>query len=180
MVDYSKPYGAPCVRSGFCCKKAPCPYGEWNAEKTQCKELVGDRPGEYACGIIDRIKTYPGWEIVPAFGGGCSSTLFNPDRDAVLRRARLKGDPMKTEFLPPVIQRHAYRRARGSKVLLTLPAGDLEQTLNASLGLEESTPLNHTVYEVSGEGGKSLYLWFSDGRLLVCEGIQILVPEKEG
>jgi len=75
-----------CLRSGFCCKQAPCPYGEWNKEKTQCKHLIGDKPGEYACGMYEHIIKQPGSEVCPAFGAGCSSTLFNEDRDSLLTK----------------------------------------------------------------------------------------------
>lgn len=88
MTDFTKPFGPSCVRSGFCCKKAPCGFGAWNADKTACKELAGDRPGEYACAIADEIKKTPGWEISPAFGMGCSSSLFNQDRDQVLKERK--------------------------------------------------------------------------------------------
>ena len=30
----------PCVRSGYCCKQAPCPFGEWDRDKNQCKYLI--------------------------------------------------------------------------------------------------------------------------------------------
>ena len=76
---------AGCVRSGFCCRTAPCPFGTWDAEAGQCEHLVGDRPGEYACGIHDQIKDLPGAGISPAFGTGCCSPLFNRDRALVLK-----------------------------------------------------------------------------------------------
>ena len=68
-----------CVRSGHCCKQAPCPFGEWNEAKTQCAHLEGDRPGEYACGVHDEIQGQPGADLMPAFGAGCCSPL-NTDR----------------------------------------------------------------------------------------------------
>lgn len=70
---------APCVRSGFCCKQAPCPFGKWNQAETQCAHLVGDRIGRYACGIHDEILGQPGADDCPAFGAGCCSPL-NTDR----------------------------------------------------------------------------------------------------
>lgn len=73
-----------CVRSGYCCKQGPCPFGEWDEEKTQCKFLIGDEPGKYACGIFDEIKGKPGAESAPAFGVGCCSGL-NDDRLELLR-----------------------------------------------------------------------------------------------
>jgi len=42
----------------------------------------------YTCGIAEEIMTKPGWELSPAFGAGCSSTLFNADRDRIIRLAR--------------------------------------------------------------------------------------------
>jgi|3_EtaG_2_1085321.scaffolds.fasta_scaffold00267_27 hypothetical protein len=67
------PSARPCVRSGFCCKQAPCGFGEWNASETACVHLAGDRPGQYACAIADRIKLDPTWVVSPAFGAGCCS-----------------------------------------------------------------------------------------------------------
>lgn len=38
----------------------------------------------YRCGRYEYIRTQAFWEIVPAFGGGCSSTLFNDARERVI------------------------------------------------------------------------------------------------
>ena len=73
-----------CLRSGFCCKQSPCYYGTWDEEKHQCEHLVGDKPGEYACGIYEYIIKQPGCEVSPAFGAGCCSPMFNKDRDGLL------------------------------------------------------------------------------------------------
>lgn len=72
-----------CVRSGYCCKAAPCPFGKWNAAKTQCEHLKGPGLGRYSCGIYDEIILQPGSaEFGPAFGAGCCSPL-NTDRRIV-------------------------------------------------------------------------------------------------
>jgi len=68
-----------CVRSGYCCKVAPCPFGEWDAERGQCAHLIGDKPGRYSCGIYEYIEQQPGADVAPAFGAGCCSSL-NTDR----------------------------------------------------------------------------------------------------
>jgi hypothetical protein len=47
---------------------------------------MGDTPGSYACGIHDFIIKQPDAHITPAFGAGCSSPMFNTDRDAVIQR----------------------------------------------------------------------------------------------
>ncbi len=75
-----------CVRSGFCCKQAPCPFGTWDEDKKQCSFLGGERPGEYFCEKYDEILQLPpevGANIAPAFGAGCCSSL-NSDRREVL------------------------------------------------------------------------------------------------
>lgn len=76
-----------CVRSGFCCKQAPCPFGTWSEEKHQCIHLQFN--GKYECGIFDEIvnRSQKEWEIAPAFGAGCCSPL-NSDRQAIIRRMR--------------------------------------------------------------------------------------------
>lgn len=82
------PY-SPCVRSGYCCKQAPCAYGGWNEDKTQCKFLNGDKAGEYSCGKYEEIsQTIEGKQGY--FGAGCSSALFNKDREKVI--IKLKKD----------------------------------------------------------------------------------------
>lgn len=79
----------PCVGSGFCCKQAPCGYGEAAPGSRACIHLVpweGDDLGapRYRCGRYEFIRTQPGAEWSPAFGAGCSSPLFNRDRDRIL------------------------------------------------------------------------------------------------
>ena len=44
-----------CIRSGYCCQRGICPFGEWDEEAHQCKHLTGDTPGNFACGIYDWI-----------------------------------------------------------------------------------------------------------------------------
>lgn len=77
-----------CVQCGACCKKVPCGFGEWNADKTQCAHLVVIEEQvfykRYACGLYDHIIKQPGAEIMPAFGAGCCRSLFNEDRDLIL------------------------------------------------------------------------------------------------
>ena len=82
---------SPCVGSGFCCKQAPCPFGEPVSETDRsCQFLVqleqeaGKHP-RYTCGKYDEIVEQPQWEVAPAFGAGCCSALGNPDREKVLK-----------------------------------------------------------------------------------------------
>jgi len=69
----------------------PCPYGASVSDTNPAcvfLEPVEQSPGlhpRYVCGIYDEIVRMPGSEICPAFGGGCSSPLFNTDRAAILR-----------------------------------------------------------------------------------------------
>lgn len=73
-----------CIRSGFCCQKAPCGFGEVTSPtNSACKFLGGDKAGEYFCMKYEEIKKHKGWEISPAFGMGCGSTL-NPVRIKML------------------------------------------------------------------------------------------------
>lgn len=85
-----------CVRSGFCCRQAVCPFGEWDAVAHQCRFLVvQERQGAAAfhgCSKYDEIAALPrkfGAAISPAFGGGCSSTMFNKQRMTNLRVLRI-------------------------------------------------------------------------------------------
>lgn len=77
----------PCLRSGMCCKKAPCPFGEWNAARGQCRFLeVAFKDGDvevHSCGKYAEIAALPpeaGAEFSPAFGSGCCMPLFNEAR----------------------------------------------------------------------------------------------------
>ena len=71
-----------CVKSGYCCKKAPCVFGQVISDTDQsCKFLIGDAIGEHSCGKYEEIHA-----IDPTyFGSGCSSSL-NSDRLIVTRR----------------------------------------------------------------------------------------------
>lgn len=74
-----------CIRSGECCKAAPCAYGRWNEDGTQCEFLVGAVAGEYNCGIYSDIVRDPSSVVSPAFGSGCCRSLFNQSRDRLVK-----------------------------------------------------------------------------------------------
>lgn len=76
------PGSEPCVNSGYCCKQAACPFGIWNQDKHQCEFLTE----ENLCGKYEEIINLPKeqWEFSPAFGAGCSSPLFNTERQRIL------------------------------------------------------------------------------------------------
>lgn len=78
-----------CVRSGLCCQRAPCAYGERSEEGGGCRYLEADETGPgyttYRCGRYDWIlANVPDWRAHPAFGAGCSAPLFNVNRAAIL------------------------------------------------------------------------------------------------
>jgi hypothetical protein len=84
-----------CVGSGFCCKQAPCGFGAWDAERRQCIylelwEQSETKAPRYRCARYEHISQQPGAHLSPAFGAGCSSTLFNEDRSAILVELRTK------------------------------------------------------------------------------------------
>ena len=68
------PGALPCLRCGYCCKKAPCGFGVPEVNGTGCAFLVGKRPGDYTCGKAEAISNAPGSEASPAFGAGCCSS----------------------------------------------------------------------------------------------------------
>jgi hypothetical protein len=49
--------------------------------------------GQYLCERYAEIQTDPASEISPAFGAGCSSPLFNRDRELVLLRLKEGTEP---------------------------------------------------------------------------------------
>jgi hypothetical protein len=81
-----------CLKSGFCCTKQPCAYGEWNDKKSQCKYLSEPNEiGQKVCTRYEWIKeNVPTWEFYPAFGGGCCMPLGNTLRDEILIKLKQK------------------------------------------------------------------------------------------
>lgn len=74
----------------MCCKTSACAFGEWDAERHQCKflEVAETHPKcvIYTCGKKAEIEALPesyGAHINPAFGQGCCMTLFNSNRRAI-------------------------------------------------------------------------------------------------
>jgi len=94
------PGASPCVGSGYCCKVRPCPFGKG----TPCVHLKPVDGLRYTCGIAEEIMTKPGWELSPAFGAGCSSTLFNADRARIIRLARATGTDTLSTTIEGIIQ----------------------------------------------------------------------------
>lgn len=73
-----------CLRSGFCCKKGPCGFGESISNtEPQCKHLVVEDDGTTGCGIYSEIIKDPTSKFSPAFGSGCCMPLFNEAREAI-------------------------------------------------------------------------------------------------
>ena len=74
---------ADCVKCGYCCSKRPCHYGRpTSPDGTGCVHLTADR----LCAIHDEIVADPNSTWSPAFGAGCSSTVFNTVREEKIRR----------------------------------------------------------------------------------------------
>lgn len=99
MSNFKALVTRPCVGSGFCCKQAPCAYGERDSASGWCIHLVpweGDDLGvpRYRCGRYEYIRKQPGSEWMPAFDAGCGSTLFNRDRERVLAALSKRSLPM--------------------------------------------------------------------------------------
>jgi hypothetical protein len=105
MTDLFKP--GMCVGSGFCCKKAPCPFGEWSNEKQQCEflelEVTHDAVEIYRCGKAEEIKKHPDAWFSPAFGAGCCSPLGNRARNRTIQH--LKGGDDKSPVYRALIGR---------------------------------------------------------------------------
>lgn len=77
----------PCVRCGYCCKKATCVAGQhFGADLLGCKFLVGDAPGNYSCQLVEWHPELAGVRDL-AIGAGCCSTL-NSDRLLAIRAKR--------------------------------------------------------------------------------------------
>jgi hypothetical protein len=74
--------------SGFCCRRGPCAFGEWDDEKKQCSFLIDKEDGTTRCGKYEEIINLPKpeWYWNPAFGAGCCATLFNEARERILKQ----------------------------------------------------------------------------------------------
>ena len=84
---------AECVQCGYCCTVAPCGFGEWDADKKQCKYLTEDN----LCDKYDEIEADPSSDISPAFGAGCSSSLGNTRREQKIKESQeLRGSNKTT------------------------------------------------------------------------------------
>lgn len=83
---------APCVGSGMCCKKAPCPFGEAGPDGgciyLEERERLAGNVVVYRCGRYEWIQKQPGADFSPAFGAGCCQPLFNENRRAILKVLR--------------------------------------------------------------------------------------------
>jgi len=79
----------PCVRSGMCCNKSPCGYGESRDDSPACRFLQKDENEQYECGKFDEIvRDGNRWHMSPAFGAGCCMPLFNEEREEILKKFR--------------------------------------------------------------------------------------------
>ena len=75
-----------CVQCGFCCEQGACSHGEWDSLKNRCAHLSEpDKNGCQFCNKYQEIKEKEGEHSFRMFGGGCSSRLFNEQREAVAR-----------------------------------------------------------------------------------------------
>lgn len=80
----------PCMKSGFCCTKAPCAYGEFNESQTACKYLgEPNNIGQRDCLRYEWIiQNVPNYEFYPAFGAGCCMPMFNELRETVINNIK--------------------------------------------------------------------------------------------
>lgn len=90
-----EPIWPECVGSGYCCKKGPCGLAvarghdmkHWLEGGKGCPDLV-EKDGRYWCGLYLRAagpkKAKIKYEL--AIGEGCCSSLFNTEREKILRR----------------------------------------------------------------------------------------------
>jgi len=83
---------SPCVRSGYCCKKATCTVGLAHGADPHgsCEFLRGDEPGDHSCGLLD--DGIISKEHIHA-GEGCCASLCNTARDKVIERLKKMSTP---------------------------------------------------------------------------------------
>ena len=80
----------PCVGCGYCCRKRPCGVAQMKGDmedngkgEYRCTKLQwDDLQGRYVCGYLLDPKTRH-YATDLYIGVGCSSTLFNQDREII-------------------------------------------------------------------------------------------------
>lgn len=77
----------PCVQCGFCCKRTSCGAAAYDKALGRCEALIDNGDGTYSCGKYEEIMAMPRhiWTVCPAFGAGCCSSMFNDDRDRIVK-----------------------------------------------------------------------------------------------
>ncbi len=119
--------GPACVNCGYCCRHAPCGWGERTSDRDRsCRHLVTDpsRPGRWLCGIYDQIVGQPTSEVAPAFGAGCCASL-NSFRKAILEAGpfliykRWAGQPATAQ--PATLEEFPTREAAQARVAKLQP-----------------------------------------------------------
>ena len=81
----------PCVKCGFCCSQGPCGYGLWNKTLKRCEYL--EKPDgnlQQYCKIYNEILAFEKDSNMMMMGCGCSSSMFNDMREAVLVKLKEK------------------------------------------------------------------------------------------
>ena len=81
----------PCYKCGFCCTQGPCGYGLWNKTLKRCEYL--EEPNENKqryCKIYNEIIVFEKDAGLPMMGHGCSSSMFNGIRQAVIDKLQEK------------------------------------------------------------------------------------------
>lgn len=138
----------PCVQSGLCCKQSVCAFGIWNPTTHQCDHLqiVQQTPKftRYRCGIKAEIEALPptaGAIWNPAFGGGCGASLFNANRNAILRHFRTE-DAILTDIELAIIN-HVIRICGKTTTTPRIAALGILKRLGE--------PIDETINEVSLE-----------------------------
>lgn len=94
MADWVEPPPRPCVGCGYCCKVAPCIPGflVYGPAKP-CGALRWDEEaGRYFCGIVldEPERTKDKLKERMAIGAGCSSPLFNTERERTIEMQKSK------------------------------------------------------------------------------------------
>ena len=111
----------PCVQCGTCCTVGPCPFGKWAQERKQCSYLEEpNKIGQRSCGKYDEIAANPSSEMSPAFGGGCSSVLFNDKRWEIVEYLRKHVKKVRQRTEHPGLLKCVGQRTHGNP---TLPRG---------------------------------------------------------
>ena len=127
---------ADCIGCGHCCRTAPCAMIQriHGHSLDKCPELVY-HDGRWWCRAIEKA-TGPlasEYRSAVAIGGGCSSSLFNSDREKIPTPAEVEARDTQDPFAPPPVDYKGVFQFVASSMSRLFMSGDCAALLMIQL-----------------------------------------------